>query len=280
MHLPRSIEHPLLVFTRVLASHYVLIGVSAGVGLLLISAGVHLALGGFASAAAAIGVIAAVPPDQPAPRRGKLRQLLPAMVVGLPLFFTVQWLDEEPLLLGLLIVPASFFAFLGAAWGKRGIPLSVSAMLTIIFSIAVPGRAEGIAPLVTTAYFALGMALYIVYATLSNIVLNGRYRVQMLADTLLAIAALMRTQAVQFTAAAATPSDRSAVANPIGRLIREQRRWPTSCRPRATSCSSRRARRAASASRRCSSRCWRCATICWPASSTWRRSSRIPDTRR
>ncbi len=223
MHLPRSIEHPTLIFTRVALSHYVLIGISAGLGLLLISASVHLFLGGFAAAAAAIGVIAAVPPDQPAPRRGKLKQLLPSVVIGLPLFFAVQWLEDDPLRLGLLIVPASFFAFLGAAWGKRGIPLSVSAMFAIIFSIAVPGRAEGVTPLVTTMYFALGMALYIVYATISNIALNARYRVLMLADVLLSIAALMRTQAYQFTARAAPPlDDPQARVSPIGRLIREQ----------------------------------------------------------
>lgn len=223
MHPPRSFEHFLLVASRVASSHYVLIGVSAGLGLLLISASVHVLLGSFAAAAAAVGVIAAVPPDQPAPRRGKMRQLLPSMAVGLPLFFAVQWFDEDPLGLGLLIVPASFLAFLGAAWGKRGIPLSMSAMFAIIFSIAVPGRAEGVAPLLTTMYFALGMALYIVYATIANIALNGRYRVLMLADTLLSIAALMRTQAGQFTSyVARPPNGKSAPANPIGRLIREQ----------------------------------------------------------
>ena len=223
MHLPRSIEHPLSVFMRMLASHYVLIGLSAGLGLLLISSAVHLLLGSFAAAAATVGVITAVPPDQPAPRRGKLRQLLPSLVIGLPLFYAVQWFDEDPATLGLLIVPASFFAFLGAAWGKRGIPLSVSAMFAIIFSMAVPGRAEGVAPHVTTMYYALGIALYIVYATLANIVLNGRYRVQMLADTLLAIATLMRTQAAQFTRGSASPTEAATTrVNPIGRLIREQ----------------------------------------------------------
>ncbi len=223
MQLRRFLEHPVRVATRVASSHYVLIGLSAAVGLLLIASAIHLLLGGFAAATAAIGVIAAVPPDQPAPRRGKLRQLVPSVIVGLPLFYAVQRLAEDPLALGLLIVPASFFAFLGAAWGKRGIPLSVSAMFAIIFSIAVPGRAEGASALTTSLYFALGMGLYIVYATVANSLLNGRYRVQMLADVLLSIAALMRTQARQFAPLAVpAPSEGAPAADPIGRLIREQ----------------------------------------------------------
>ncbi len=204
---------------RTALSPYVLIGLSAGVGLFVVSLAVQFFLGTFASAAAAVGVIAAVPPDQPAPRRGKFIQLLPTAVIGLPLFFAVQWLHDDALRLGLLIVPASFFAFLAAAWGKRGIPLSVSAMLAIVLSIAVPGHLDGHGALQTTVYFALGMFAYMAWATASNALLNARYRVLMLVDTLLAIAALMRTQARQFVPLA---SGGERPSQPLGRLLREQ----------------------------------------------------------
>ena len=219
MHLKVSAMRRALDAMRVALGPSVLQGVSAGLGLLLISFGAHALFDPFAAAAVAVGVIAAVPPDQPSPRRGKLRQLIPAVVVGLPLFFGVQVLHDDPLRLGLLIVPASFVAFLAAAWGKRGIPLSVSAMFAIIFSIAVPGREAGVSALSTSLHFALGMALYIVYATLSNLALNGRYRVTMLADTLHAVARLMRTQSRQFV-----PADPTRVAErePIGQWMREQ----------------------------------------------------------
>ena len=38
-------------------------------------------LGAFAASAASIGVIVCIPPDQPAPRRGKFWQLLPAPLI-------------------------------------------------------------------------------------------------------------------------------------------------------------------------------------------------------
>lgn len=219
MPLNRPFQRRARAALRVALSHYVLIGLSAAVGLFVISGAVHLVFGAFAAATAAIGVIVVVPPDQPAPRRGKFRQLLPSAVVGLPLFLAVQVLHDDPIRLGLLIVPASFFAFLGAAWGKRGIPVSISAMFAIIFSIAVPSHADVRSDIVTSLYFALGMASYVVYATLSNLALNERYRVLLVADTLFAIAALMRTEAGQFAPAA---ERMRAPVDPIGRLIRDQ----------------------------------------------------------
>ena len=208
---------------RAACSHYVLMGTAAGFGLLVISAVAQLLVGGLPAAAVGIGVIAAVPADQVAPRRGKLRQLLPSVLVGLPLFYFVQRLSDDPLDLGLLIVPASFLAFLGAAWGKRGIPLSVSAMLSIILSIAVPAREAGGAAFQTSLWFAAGMIAYIVYATLANLALNARYRVTMLADVLLSVAALMRTQARQFAPLATTRAEGdAAIVDPVGRVMRQQ----------------------------------------------------------
>ena len=195
-------------------------GLSAALGLLVITGLVHVFLGAFAASAASIGVIVCIPPDQPAPRRGKFWQLLPAALVGLPLFMAVQVLHAAPVRLGLLLVPASFLAFLAAAWGKRGIPLSVSIMFAMIFSMAVPDHANSATNLATALYFALGAGLYLVWATLANAVLNARYRVQMLADTLQSLSSLMRTQAQQFMQAAGGES--AAGAPLIGQLLRLQ----------------------------------------------------------
>ncbi len=217
MRFARALKHRTWAFLRVVLSSYVLIGTSAGIGLLTISSVVHAFLGPFASAAAAVGVIACVPPDQPSPRRRKFRQLLPAAFICIPLFFAVRELHADPVGLGLLIVPASFVAFLGAAWGKRGIPLSVSAMLALIFALAVPNRAGS--SWTETSFFTLGLGAYMLFATASNAALNRRYRVVMLAETLHAVAALMRAQARQF---APVPPDRPAPVDPIGSLIRQQ----------------------------------------------------------
>jgi uncharacterized membrane protein YccC len=205
---------------RVGLSYYVANGLSAALGLGLISIAMHLWAGPFAAAAALVGVIVAIPPDQPAPRRGKFRQLLPAALIGPPLFLAMQLLHGDVLRASALLVPATFVAFLAAAWGRRGLPISISMMFAMIFSIATPTPPDRATALSTSLYFALGAFAYIVYATLANLALNARYRVTMLADTLLAVASLMRTQAAQFAPQAADAP--AADAPLLGRLLRQQ----------------------------------------------------------
>lgn len=207
---------------RTALSHDVTNGLSVALGLLLISGGVHLWLGAAAAASAATGVIVASPPDRAAPRRGKLRQLLPAALLSLPLFFAVQMLHTMPGRLGLLLVPASFLAFLAMAWGKRGIPIAIALMLAMVFSMATrppSGLGEAMA---RTGHMALGSALYVVYATLMNLVLNARYRTQYMADLLLSMAALMRAQARQFRARDESSDVREVDAPALGAMLRAQ----------------------------------------------------------
>ena len=196
---------------RVALSHYVLNGLSVALGLLVISAGVHWWLGAFAASAAAVGVIVSGPPDVPAPRRGKFWHMLPAPLLGTPLFFAVQYWQHDPLALRLLLVPATFFIFLGMAWGKRGAPVAISLMFAMVFSLAAGRHSAGAGvsnhlstALTSTLYFALGALLYLPWSVLANLLLNGRYRVQLLSDVLLSLAALMRLQASQFTLASGT----------------------------------------------------------------------------
>ena len=197
---------------HVALSHYVLNGISVALGLLVISAGVHWWLGAFAASAAAVGVIVSGPPDMPAPRRGKFWQMLPAPLLGTPLFFAVQYWQHDTLALGLLLVPATFFIFLGMALGKRGAPVAISLMFAMVFSLAAGSHGADAAAdassashlttaLTNTRYFALGALLYLPWSVLANVLLNSRYRVQLLSDVLLSLAALMRVQARQFTLA-------------------------------------------------------------------------------
>lgn len=190
---------------RVALSHYMLNGLVGALGLLLISASVHLWLGALAASAATVGVIVAIPPDSVAPRRGKFWQMLPAPLLSMPLFFAVQWLHPTPLLLGLLLVPATFLVFLGMAWGKRGAPVAIAIMLAMVFAMAVPVHPSGdvaAAAMSTTLYFGLGALLYLPFSLLANRLLNARYREQVLADAMLSTAGLLRLQASQFAPAA------------------------------------------------------------------------------
>lgn len=207
---------------RIALSHYVASGLTVALGLLFISGGVHLWLGTIAASAAATGVIVTAPPDLPGPRRGKFFQMLPAPLIGLPLFFAVQMLHTAPIRLGLLLVPATFMAFLAMAWGKRGIPIAIAVMFSMVFSMATPapvGMAEAVE---RTWHFGLGAGLYVIWATLANLVLNGRFRTQSVADVLYSLAALMRTEAGQFTPQDETRDIRDTPAPVLGQLLREQ----------------------------------------------------------
>ena len=85
--------------------------------------------------------------------------MLPAPLIGLPLFFCVQLLHAAPLRLGLVLVPATFLAFLAMAWGKRGIPIAIAVMFSMIFSMATPapaGMAEALAAHAALRHRALG----------------------------------------------------------------------------------------------------------------------------
>ena len=191
---------------RVLLSSQVTTGVSAGFGLLLVSASTFLLFGQFPASVAAVGAIICIPPDHALPRRGKLLSLLPAALLGLPLFLSVQALLSQPLYLGMLLVPATFFAFLAGAWGQRGVPIVISIMFAMIFSMAVPQHLNQGSLVQTGLYFALGSTCYVLYSTLANMLLNGRYRVQLLAQSMLSLSQLMRTQADRFDPATDTPS--------------------------------------------------------------------------
>jgi len=207
---------------RVALSHYITNGMSVAFGLLLISAGVHVWLGAMASSAAAVGVIVASPPDLAAPRRGKFLQMLPAPLIGLPLFLGVQLLHAAPIRLGLLLVPATFFAFILMAWGKRGIPIAIAIMLAMVFSIATQKPADFHEAVARSLLFGLGAGLYVIYATLANLALNGRYRVQAIADALLSLAQLMRTEAQQFSARDDTNDIRDVPTPLLGQLLGQQ----------------------------------------------------------
>jgi uncharacterized membrane protein YccC len=218
MQILSRIDRPLRAARRIALSHYAASGLVAALGMLLISGGMHFYFGAFAAAAASVGVAIVIPPDQPAPQRGKFWQLLPAALIGLPLFLAVQALHNSPVLLGLLLVPSSFIAFLAGAWGKRGLPISISIMFAVVLSMAVPVH-EGSGSIATTGlYCAIGCGGYLVFASLANSALNARYRVQMLADVLFALAGLMRCQARQFSAMS-QPSDTAPL---IGELLRRQ----------------------------------------------------------
>src|SRR5690606_33007084 len=126
----------------------------------------------------------------------------------------VQLLQDQPLYLGMLLVPATFFAFLAGAWGSRGLPVVISIMFAMTFSMAVPRHLSQGNLLTTCIYFTRGSLLYVLYATLAPALLHNRYRQQLLAQSLPALSSLLPSQADRCDPASDGP--------PIGELMQKQ----------------------------------------------------------
>lgn len=209
---------------RVLLSYYVLNGAVCAFGLFLISTTMQAIFGPAAAVAAMVGVISTIPPDIAAPVRGKASHMAMAPLLGLPLFLAVQLLRPYPIELGLLLVPATFIAFLGMAWGKRGAPVAIAVVFAMIFSMSTPIATDMGEALLRSAYFALGAAMYVVYSVATNALCNARYRTQLIADLLFSVAALLHAQAQRFTPqeSNATAAEGAPQASNLGELLRLQ----------------------------------------------------------
>jgi len=185
-------------FWQLALSQYVTNGLAVGTGLLLIALGVYLATGLAAAAAAAAGVVITSVPDTPSPRRYKALQVLPAPLLGLPLFLLVQLSHGDTAGLGTVLVAGSFLAALLTAWGKRGGPVSFAMIFAMVMSMATPAPIDAHQAWERSGWFAAGAALYLAWSLLTVHALNRRYRRQLLAEALISFARLLRTQSLRF----------------------------------------------------------------------------------
>ncbi|SFB73192.1 Uncharacterized membrane protein YccC [Polaromonas sp. OV174] len=184
---------------RVALSQYVTNGLSVALGLVLIMLALFETAGLAAAASAAVGIIITSLPDVPAPRRRKLMQVLPAPLLGTPLFVLVQLTRQDSLLLGIVLVAGTFLAVMLMAWGKRGGPICFSLLFSMLFAMAAPPISSLAQIGLHTAWFMAGAALYLLWAVLTTHLLNQRFRAQLLAECLYSFAQILRTQARRFT---------------------------------------------------------------------------------
>ena len=183
---------------RVLLSHYVLNGLTVSLGLVLIMLALFESAGLAAASSAAVGIIITSLPDVPSPRRRKIMQVLPAPLLGMPLFMLVQLTRQDSLLLGSVLVGGTFLAVMMMAWGKRGGPICFSLLFSMLFSMAAPPMNSLTQVLLHTGWFAAGAALYLLWSVLTTHLLNPRFRAQLLAECLHSFALILRTQARRF----------------------------------------------------------------------------------
>ncbi len=183
---------------RVTLSQYVTNGLSVSLGLVLIMLALFEFSGLAAASSAAVGVIITSLPDVPSPRRRKLMQILPAPLLGAPLFMLVQFTRQDSLLLGGVLVTGTFLAVMLMAWGKRGGPICFSLLFSMLFSMAAPPMTSLEQVISHTGWFLAGAMLYMVWAVLTTHLLNRRFRAQLLAECLHSFAGILRTQSQRF----------------------------------------------------------------------------------
>ena len=205
----------LQAFLRVALSQYVANGLTVSLGLVLIMLAIFQLAGLAPAATAAVGVMITSLPDLPAPRKRKIMQMLPAPLMGTPLFALVQLVRNDEVLLGVVLVAGTFLAVMMMAWGKRGGPLCFSLLFSMLFSMAAP-TAGSIEQIVLHAgWFMAGAALYLLWAVFTTHLLNQRYRTQLLAECLSSFAQILRTQARRF----AQQPDHEAL---LGSMLQQQ----------------------------------------------------------
>ena len=183
---------------RIALSQYVTNGLSVSLGLVLIMLALFELAGLAAAASAAVGVIISSLPDVPSPRRRKVMQVLPAPLLGAPLFLLVQLTRDNALLLGVVLAAGTFLAVMAMAWGKRGGPICFALLFSMLFSMAAPPMSTLHEMLLHTAWFTAGAGLYLLWAVLTAKLLNQRFRTQQLAECLHSFSMILRTQAQRF----------------------------------------------------------------------------------
>ncbi|MGH8822108.1 MAG: FUSC family protein, partial [Rhodoferax sp.] len=181
----------------VLLSQYVTNGLSVAIGLLVILLFVAAGFGVATAASAGVGVLITTMPDVASPRHRKLMQMLPAPLLATPMYALVQYVHHDALQLGIVIVLGTFGSVMLMSWGKRGGPITFAVLIAMILAIAEPAPDSLRQIWMSTGGFALGCALYLVWAVLMTHLLNPVYRVQLLAESMVAFAKILRVQAAR-----------------------------------------------------------------------------------
>ena len=191
---------------RVALSQYVTNGLSVTVGLVVIMLLIFETAGLAGASSAAVGVMVTSLPDVPSARKRKIMQMLPAPLLGTPLFMLVQLTDHDAWLLGTVLVTGTFLAVMMMSWGKRGGPLTFSLLFSMLFSMAAPPATSLQQIALHGGWFFLGAVLYLLWGVFTTHALNNRFRTQMLAECLHSFAQILRTQAQRFALDADHPA--------------------------------------------------------------------------
>lgn len=170
---------------------HILNGFAVAVGVFVVAMAFGLAAGFTTGMAAALGALCVSLADNPTPFGAKARILPLAWISALCASLATTLAIGNPWLEAPVVVVTGVIAGLLIAWGRWAIPISVSVMLSMVFTLGEP-MANLDARLRYELIFALGGALYIPVALALTKLLDASGRRLTLAECLREFAAYLR----------------------------------------------------------------------------------------
>lgn len=198
-------------------------GLTIGAGLLLLTGAVFPLAGPAAAIAASSGYGSASVADVVCPPRGKALTMSFA-VLGVSLVGALVHLAHgHAWATTAVVLGVTCFGLLWGAWGKRGLPQSFAMILSLIFQMAAArsGSGDTAAQLAHVGWVVVGAVAMAAWALLTNRWLAPRNRVLALAESLMNLSRMVRTQAA-WTRDRATPDSTRSAQHDLLALIRQQ----------------------------------------------------------
>jgi uncharacterized membrane protein YccC len=188
---------------------FVLNGIAVAVGVGLIQLVISALAGSLAAQLALSGSVCASLGDVPNTVTRTFHRVSAAALLGAIAALVVALLRPHPVALGVGVGLIAFGAMMAMAWGARAGPVSFAPILSLVFSMAVPPTGQPLWEL--AAWNAVGGIAYLLWSLPTTLLLQGRYRVLALSQTLLAAAELLRARALVFESPPSDQADATAM---------------------------------------------------------------------
>ncbi|CAN5402123.1 hypothetical protein BH09PSE5_BH09PSE5_02150 [soil metagenome] len=200
---------------------YLIGGINVAAGMTFVAIVAYLLGGTTWALGAALGAIVTSMPDQVGRPQNKMREVLPGTLLGATMYLSSQLTHGHTWMSMAAIVCGSFVAALPQAWGKRGAPLSVAMLFSLVIPLAAPPVTRIEHAFLETALFIGGGLVYMGFTVVTAQWFDSRYRTLAVADCTEVFARLLRLQAESMREG--TEPGTAPVA--VSRLVLEQTNW-------------------------------------------------------
>jgi uncharacterized membrane protein YccC len=184
---------------------YAINGATVAVGIALMHFALAALAGPKAAQLAVSGAVCASLADVPNTAARTWQRVAAAALLGFLAALLVTALRGHPVALGWGIGAIGFVAMMTMAWGARAGAVSFAPILALVFAMALPAGTQSLWQL--ACWNAVGGAAYLAWSLASGALGQRRYRTLALAQTLAAVADLLRARAELLTAPPLAISD-------------------------------------------------------------------------